>query len=89
MKQDAREKAVELLTRALEVNPEDSQAAVAPVPRVAGRLGASSESEQYARLGLKRAEDRASPLSGELAAGPARRGRAGTAWRSQGSAARG
>ena len=55
MKQDKREKAAELLIRALEVNPEDSQAPL-HLCRVLYGLGRLSESEKYARLGLQRAE---------------------------------
>ena len=55
MKQDKREKAAELLIRALEVNPEDSQAPL-HLCRVLYGLGRRNESEKYARLGLQRAE---------------------------------
>jgi adenylate cyclase len=55
MKLGKREKAAELLIRALEVNPEDSQAPL-QLCRVLFGLGRHGESEKYARLGLQRAE---------------------------------
>ena len=55
MKAEALERSVELFIRALEVNPEDSQAALL-IPPMLRTLGRNEEADRYARLGLKRAE---------------------------------
>jgi len=55
MKGDALERSVELFIRALEVNPEDSQAALL-IPPILRTLGRNEEADRYARMGLKRAE---------------------------------
>jgi adenylate cyclase len=64
IKQDNRERAAELLIRALEVQPSDSQSAFL-LNNVLRGLGRMEEAERYGRLGLKRAEEqlRAHPES--------------------------
>ena len=56
IKQDNPERAAELLIRALEVNPEDSQAPL-HLQMVFRDLGRKEDSDRYARLGIKRAEE--------------------------------
>ena len=56
IKQDNPERAAELLIRALEVNPEDSQAPL-HLQMVLRDLGRKEDSDRYARLGIKRAEE--------------------------------
>ena len=56
MKGNALERSVELFIRALEVNPEDCQAALL-IPPILRTLGRIEEAEKYSRLGLKRAEE--------------------------------
>lgn len=56
IKQDKRERAAALLTRALEVQPSDSQSAFL-LNNVLRGLGRMEEAERYGRLGLKRAAE--------------------------------
>lgn len=56
IKQDNRDRAAALLTRALEVQPSDSQSAFL-LNNVLRGLGRMDDAERYGRLGLKRAEE--------------------------------